>query len=132
MTDQPPRTLAGIDVSVLDQEVLTIADLRVDAAQHPVTLAAQTVCELYSDAASRRIDQTVPYLEALAEDGSALTDGSSALVDAAAVLRCMSAHAGDQHVEETERWRRLADDLAQIAGAFQLAGDRLAATTLTP
>ena len=120
------RTLAGIDISVLDHPTVTVDALRADAAAHPITIAERTVSELYTAAAAAEV-QRLRSGFAEHDDIDVLTQGAAAFIDAAAVLRCLADKLGDRERAVRARWARLADDLTREAGALTLTSDRVTA-----
>lgn len=126
MSNHVSRTLAGIDISVLDKSTVTVDTLHTDAADHPVTLTEQTLSELYVAAAAA---EAARLRTGLAEHDveDVLTHGSAAFVNAAAVLRCLTDTLGAADPAIRERQRQLAADLTTEAGALALAADQMAA-----
>ncbi|MFP5379939.1 MAG: hypothetical protein ACLGHP_09365 [Vicinamibacteria bacterium] len=126
MTNPTSRTLAGIDISVLDRSTVTVDTLHADAAEHPVTVTEQTLGELYVAAAAAAAERLRTGLaEHDVED--VLARGSAAFVNAAAVLRCLTDTLGAAEPAVRERRRQLAADLTTEAGALALAADQMAA-----
>lgn len=130
MSDHATRTLAGIDISVLDNQTVTVDTLHADAADHPVTLAEQTISELYTAAAAAEAERLRTGLAERDVDDF-LAQGSAAFVNAAAVLRCLTDKLRDREPAVRERWKQLAADLTREAGALALAADQLAAERST-
>lgn len=124
MANNTGRTLAGIDISVLDHDTVTVETLRADADRHPITVAEQTVSELYTAAAAAEVERLCTGLAEYDHD-DVLVQGSAAFIDAAAVLRCLADKLGDREPSVRDRWARLAENLTREAGALTLAADQL-------
>lgn len=123
MANNTARTLAGIDISVLDHDTVTVETLRADADTHPITVVQQTVGELYTAAAAAKVERLRTGL-AEYDDEDVLAQGAAAFIDAAAVLRCLADKLGDHELSVRDRWARLAEDLTTAAGALSLAADQ--------
>ena len=122
--DATPRSVAAVDVPVLDSPTMTVSDLFADAAGI-TTSAANTVSELFTAqadaiaaaATAALADTTAPV---------ALVQGAAALVDAAGTLRFLAEHVGPAHPPTRERWQQLAAELTRDAGALMLTRDQQA------
>jgi hypothetical protein len=117
---QPDRRLVdGVDVSVLDRQVVTLANLHADAATHTFVIPGRTVCELYAAKADATMDD-LAALVAQASDATVLAQTAAALVDAGAFLRHLAARAPGP---TAARWRTLTGELASVAGGMLPAQD---------